>query len=88
MGAEVKKRKFLLGNKKLIKNLNSAIAQETIPSPGENSSGVILCPELLAETLTHLNNIFDKHHRKYGNRILWRKAIIENLAAWKLGLDN
>jgi hypothetical protein len=41
----------------------------------------------LPETLAQLNAIFDKHHRKYKNRIEWRKAIIEELAGWKLGIS-
>ena len=41
----------------------------------------------LTQTLTELNLIFNKHHRKYKSKQDWRKAIIENLAAWKMGVD-
>ena len=53
-------------------------------TPGNKISGDFFTHKDLAKTLQDLQNIFNRHHSKYKNRYEWRKAIIENLAAWKL----
>lgn len=63
------------------------VPRKGTPAPVDKTAGVIhFQVHEIAETLQELNQIFDKHHRKYNDRLLWRKAIIENLAAWKLGI--
>lgn len=56
-----------------------------IQTPG-TAPGDSINPQEIEKILVQLNRIFDRHAFKYKNGLEWRKAIIENLAAWRLGI--
>lgn len=72
---------------KIKKSHSTALEEPSHKTSEAKVSGVIFSPEILQQTLTDLNRIFDTHHRKYKNRTEWRRAIIEELAGWKLGIS-